>query len=193
MQGVAKVGTSHRSHLHFGVERISDADRLCGFDEQLLELVRDLLYQDETLGSQADLPCIVKPPPNTSLDSFWNIRIVTHDKSIRPTQLHHCLLDDFPCFGGDCGTRSDASRYGRTLNPPVINDIDDIVLLEDQILEDTFRKTSFKHDALKLERASLRVPRVLHQDNIAGQYCWDSHARQLPDRKIPRHDRENRP
>src|SRR5262245_27365449 len=117
----------------------------------MFEFVSDVLDQDETFGSQADLPCILKTPLNAGLDSFRNIPIVTDDKGIGPAQLHHCLLDDFPCFGGDCGTCSDASRYRGTLNTRVINYIDDIVRLEDQILEDTFRKTSFKHDALELE------------------------------------------
>src|SRR5215470_2342156 len=117
----------------------------------MLEFVGDLLYEDETFGSQADLPCILKTPPNTGRNSFRNIRIVTDDKGIRPAQLHHCLLDYFPCLGGDCSTCSDASRYGRTLNTQVINDIDDIVSLKDQILENTFGKTSFKHDAFELE------------------------------------------
>src|SRR5262249_26501226 len=130
MQVVAEVGASHRTHLHFRIERVSDAYRLCRFDEQLLEFVRDLLYQDETFGSQADLPSIAKTPPNASLDSFRNIRIVTDDEGIRSAQLHHCLLDDFPCFRGDCGTGSDASRDRRTLNPRVINHLDDIVPLE---------------------------------------------------------------
>src|SRR5262245_35944576 len=106
----------------------------------MLEFVGDLLYQDKTFGSQADLPCILKTPSDTGLDIFRNIRIVTDDKGIRPTQLHHCLLDDFPRLGGYCRTCTDASRYGRTLNTWVINDIDDIVSLKDQILEDTFRK-----------------------------------------------------
>src|SRR5262245_23840955 len=124
----------------------------------MLEFVGDLLYQDETFGSQADLPCIAKTTPDTGLDSFRNIRIVTNDKGIRPTQLHHGLFDDFTCLGGDCGTGADASSYGRTLNTRIINDIDDIVSLKDQVLEDTFRKTSFKHHALELERTPLRVP-----------------------------------
>src|SRR5215470_10713668 len=124
----------------------------------MLEFVGDLLYEDETFGSQADLPCILKTPPNTGRNSFRNIRIVTDDKGIGPTQLHHCLLDYFPCLGGDCGTCLDASRNRRTLNTRVIDDIYNIVPLEDQILEDTFRKTSFKHHALELERTPLRVP-----------------------------------
>src|SRR5262245_34668580 len=34
---------------------------------------------------------------------------------------------------------------------------------------------------------------MLHQDNVAGQHRRDGHTCELPDRKIPRHNREDRP
>src|SRR5262249_52482856 len=191
MQRVTKVGTSHWSHLHCAIERIADADRLGCLNKQMLKSVSDLFQQDETFGSQTHLPRVMKTRSDTSVNSLWNVRIFTDDESIRSAQLHHGLLDDFPCLGGHGGARPHAPRYGSAPNTRVINDMDDIVSFEDQVLKDTFWKTGFKHDPLELKRTPLGVQRVFHENDIAGQYRWDGHARQLPSRKVPRHDREN--
>src|SRR5262249_43988850 len=130
----------------------------------------------------------MKAAPDGSLNSLRNVRILTDNEGIRSTQFHHGLLDDFPCLGGHGGARTYASRYRCALNPGGINDVDDIVSLDDQILKDPFRKTGLKHDSLELKRTPLRVHRVFHENDVAGQDRWDGHARQLPNGKVPRHD-----
>src|SRR5262249_1552085 len=157
MQRVSKVGTSHWSHLHCGIERIADTDRPSCLNKQLLKAVSDLFQQDETFGSQTHLPRVMKAPSDTSFNSLGNIRIFTDDESIRSAQPHDSLLDDFPCLGGHGGARTHAPRNGSALNTPVIDDFGDIVSSEDQILKDTFWKTGLKHDPLELKRTPLSV------------------------------------
>src|SRR5262249_10611427 len=62
MERVAKVGTSHRSHLHCGIERISETERLRRLNKQMLEFTGDLFQQDEAFGGQTHLARVMKAP-----------------------------------------------------------------------------------------------------------------------------------
>src|SRR5262249_47850370 len=114
VQRVTKVGTGHRPQIHRRIERISDAKRLGGFDERPFELVGDLPYQNEALCSQANLTCVVEPSLDSSRNSLRNVGVFAHDECVRPSQLHHGLLDDPPRFGSYCGTYPHAAGYGST-------------------------------------------------------------------------------
>src|SRR5262249_19341508 len=93
VQSVAKVGASHRSHLHCRIERIADTDRLGCLNKQMLKLLRDFFQQDEAFGRQTYLPRVMKAPFDASRNCLGNIRIFTDNESIRSAQLHHGLLD----------------------------------------------------------------------------------------------------
>src|SRR5262249_55178126 len=151
VQRVTKVDTSHRPQIHRSIERIADAQSLGGFDEQPFEFVRDLPYQNEAFCSQADLTCVVEPSPDSSRNSLRNVGVFANDECVRPSQLHHGLLDDLPRFGRNRGTCPHAAGYGGTLNTPIIDDVDHVVSLENQILAHTFREAGFQHDPLELE------------------------------------------
>src|SRR5262249_50859941 len=150
MQRVTKVGTGHRPQIHRRIERIADAQRLGGFDERPFEFVGDLPYQNEAFCSQADLTCVVEPSPDSSRNSLRNVGVFADDECVRPSQLHHGLLDDLPRF-------AHAAGYGSTVNTPIIDDVDDVVSLENQVLKDTFREFGFQHDPLEFECTSLGV------------------------------------
>src|SRR5262249_49808839 len=98
-----------------------------------------------------DLACVVEPSPDSSRNRLRNVGVFADDECIRPPQLHHGLLDDFPGFGSDCGTCPHAAGDGCALNAPIIDDVDDVVSLENQILKDTFGEAGFEHDPLELE------------------------------------------
>src|SRR5262249_17120918 len=193
VQRVAQVGTGHGSESGRGMEGVANTKCFCRLDKQLFEFIGDFLNKNEAFRSQANLTCVMEPALDTSLDSLWYVSILADDECIGPAQLHHGLLDDFSGFGSDCGTCPHAAGYGSTLNARIVDNVDDVVSLENQILKDTFRESGFQHNALELERTSLSVRRVLHQDDIPGEHRRDGHAGELPDGKIPRHDGEDCP
>jgi hypothetical protein len=78
------------------VHRIANSDRLCRLYKQMLELVGDLLHQDETFGSQADLSCVAETPLNTGRNGLRNIRIFTDDKWVGAPKSITVFLMTFP-------------------------------------------------------------------------------------------------
>src|SRR5262249_12748229 len=151
VQRVTKVGTGHRPQIHRRIERIADAQRLGGFDEQPFEFVGDLAYQNEAFCSQANLTCVVEPRTDSSPNSLRNVGVFDDDECVGPSQFHHGLLDDLPSFGSDRGACPHAAGYGSTLNTSIIDDVNDVVSLDNQVLKDTFREAGFQHDPLELE------------------------------------------
>src|SRR5262249_42977745 len=130
----------HRTQIHRRIERIADAPRLGGFDERPFEFVGDLPYQNEAFCSQADLTCVVEPPPDSSRNSLRNVGVFADDECVGPSQLHHGLLQHLPPFGSDGGTCPHAAGYQSTLNTPIIDDVDDDISVEIQILNVAFRE-----------------------------------------------------
>src|SRR5262249_1502548 len=88
--------------IHRRIERIADAQRLGGFDERPFEFVGDLPHQNEAFCSQANLTCVVEPCADSSRNSLRKIGVFADDECVGPSQFHHGLLDDLPCFGSDC-------------------------------------------------------------------------------------------
>src|SRR5262249_34124193 len=110
---------------------------------------------------------------DTSRDGLRDVRVFAYNECVGAAEFHHSLLDDLARFGSDCGTCPHAASHGSTLNTRIVNNVDDVVSLENQVLKHTFREAGFHHDALELERTSLSVRRVLHQDDIPGEHRRD--------------------
>src|SRR5262245_21839467 len=110
------------------------------------ELVSDLLDQHESFSSKTDLSRVVKTPLNARGHGCRNVRIFTDNEGVGSAQLHHRLLDDFARLGRNSRPGPHAPRHGRALYARVINDTHDVVSLQNQVLKDAFRITSFTHD-----------------------------------------------
>ena len=61
----------------------------------------------------------------------------------------------------------------------------------DEHAEEPVRRARVAEDALHLERATRRVGRVLEQQRVAGHQGGGRRPHDLPEGKVPRHDREH--
>src|SRR5262249_19001436 len=115
-------------------------------------------FQDESLRRQTNLTCIMEAPFETRGHRTWNICIFADDEGVGSAELHDRFLDDSTRLRGNGRAGSDAARYGRALDAPIIDDFYDVLSVQNQVLEDAFRKTGFTHDPLELKRTPLSIP-----------------------------------
>ncbi len=188
---IAQVGARHRSQLIAGVQWITHLESPGCLDKPALELIGDAVDQQKSLGRKADLARVAEPALDAGSHRLGDVGVFKHNERVGATQFHDAFLDHLAGLGRDGGARANASGYGRALDAAVVDDVDDILGAEDQVLEHAFRKAGFQHHSLQLERAALRVGRVLDEHGVARQQRGNAEARHLPKRKVPGHDAEN--
>ena len=91
---------------------------------------------------------------------------------------------------GDCTSGAFAPRERDRRDPRIRDDLLHVAAAPHDRREDTFRKPGVAKNPLDRQRAARHVGGVLQNDDVARGERRRGSAKCLPERKVPRHDRE---
>src|SRR5207253_4933990 len=86
-----------------------------------------------------------------------------------------------------------ATGQGYCFYPRIDNQLFNLIGLDKQRLKNSLVESCATEKLLNRQRALRNVGRVFENPDVAGHYSGRGESEHLPERKIPRHDRQNRP
>src|SRR6185312_9010034 len=104
-------------------------------------------------------------------------------------KLEDGLLDLLPGTRGDLTAGVLAAGERRRRDAIVVEERGNRLRANEQRLKDAVRRACFAEELLERERALRHVRRVLEQPNVARAQSRRGEADDLPEGKVPRHDR----
>ncbi|MNO90651.1 hypothetical protein D3C76_821760 [compost metagenome] len=193
IQFVTQIEAGHRADIGFGGQRIADGQLACGFDKAAGELLDNALLDNQALGRRTDLPGVLVTPDHGRLDGVVEVGIVEHDERIGAAQFQDGLLQHCTGLGADGHAGAHAAGQGDGGDAWVGYRCGNTVRRNVDHLENTFGEACLLERIKQQVGAAHHIRRVLEHVGVAGQQGWNGTAQHLPDREVPRHDRENRP
>ena len=175
-----------------GVHRVADLERLDAFDEAALELVGDRLVHDEALGRDARLAVVDRARLDRGPHRGVEVGARHHDERVAAAELEHVFLITLPAALATAlaGAGAAGERHGG--DPRVVDDALHLVGPDQQRLEAALGEAGAAEEVLDGQRALRHVRGVLEQPDVAGHQRRRGEAEHLPEREVPRHDREHR-
>ena len=116
---------------------------------------------------------------------------ITMNGSLPPSSST-VFLSCRPGGAGHLPARLLAAGQRRARDARIVEDALDLVRVDQQRLERAVRKAGAPEDVLDQQRALRHVRRVLEQHDVAGHQRGRGEPEDLPERKVPRHHREDR-
>jgi hypothetical protein len=146
---------------------------------------------DETLGRNAGLTAVHRAGFDTGLHGLVEIGTGHHDERIASAELQDDLLDLVARFRGDAlsGGFTSGQRGGR--DACVLKNRMNPGRTDQKRLKHPLGESGLAENFLDRQGTLRHVGRVLEQTNISGHQCRGRKTEHLPEREVPRHDRQN--
>src|SRR5262252_3732083 len=161
------------------------------FDELRNELVVDRVHHNKAFGCDARLARILIASPGSDLGGFIDVRVIQYNERIRTTEFEYAGLQLCTCNGRDgssCWFRA-GKRYSRDYG--VTDNVGNLTSRDFQRPENILRQTRPVQNFLELNGASHDVRCMLQDHCITGHDDGTDAPKNLPERVVPWHHREN--
>src|SRR3989454_8528921 len=135
---------------------------------------------------------MTRRPPRSTLFPYTTLSRSEHDDRTPPAELQHRLLQVPPRLLRHLAAGRIAARERHGAYPRVGDDAPHRLVLEEHRPEQPVGETRFPEDAFDLERATRHVGGVLQEPRVPRDERRRGEAKHLPEREVPRHDREHR-
>ena len=191
MQFIAQVETRHRPDVVLLIARVAHLQRRHGVDEFAGERVGNVSFEDEAFRRGAHLAAVLIATGDGGLHRLIQVGIVEHDKGIGATQLKHAFLQRRPRLGANRLAGADAAGDGHRRDAVIIDDLRNAVIGGVHPTEHAIRQAGGGKNLAQQAGAAHHVRGMLQQVAVAGQQDRHRAAQHLPDREVPRHDRQN--
>ena len=156
-------------------------------------LVVNCIGNNEALCCDAGLTGIHHPRFHPSRERVLEFCARHHDKRIAAAELEHALFQ-FASSGARYRTTGAlASSKRDRFHSRILDDFFDGLILDQQGLKNSVFKSGITKNIFNSEGALRNVGRVLEQADIAGHQSRSGKSEDLPEGKIPWHNRENDP
>src|SRR5439155_721296 len=191
MQVVAQVVACLRTDLRLGAERIAHPPRSHLGHEEVEEGLGHRVDDDEALGGDAALAVVDETRLGGGARGGRDVGVLQDDERVAPAELEHGLLELAPGLLRDAAPGAVAAGQRDAAHARVGDDGPDPLRPDEHGAEHTFGQARFPEDPLDLERAARHVRGMLQDPRIARDERRGGEAEDLPEGKVPRHDREH--
>ena len=190
---VAQVLPRHRPHVRRLGQRVAHPDRAHPPHHPFGEVVGDGLVHDHALGRNAALAAVEHAPRHARLHRRLQVGVLEHHVGIAASQLQHARLDLGSRNRGHLPARPGAPGERHRLHPRVAHQVARGLHVHEEIGEHPAREPGGREEIDQLERAARHAGGVLEQHPVARDQGGSRRAHHLPEREVPRHDREHQP
>src|SRR5947209_3774034 len=191
MQFVAPGDRIHWTELCCAVARIAHPESVHCLNESLLELVAYLLDDDETFAGNAALAGIDHARSRATFRRLGDIGVFEHHVRIAAAEFEHAFLQ--PLRGGSRNLAAglDAACERHRLHFVHVDHGFDVAARDEQRAKHVVGETCIAEHAFDRQRTARHIACVFQYRRIAGHQRRRGEAEDLPERKIPWHDRQD--
>src|SRR5262249_24777339 len=192
LQAPENILGGQRANISCGIHGIADLERSHVSDKLRDESVVNGLIDDKALGGDAGLAVIDNAGLNRGSGGTVKIRAGHYDEGVASAQFKHDLLDLPAGRRGHDAARAHAAGKGHGHDARISDDAVHAVWADEQGLKDAFRKAGPAEDFFDRQGALRNIGRMLQQADVARHQRGRGEAEDLPERKVPGHDRQDR-
>src|ERR671917_441675 len=185
------LGCGERAHVRVLVHRVADLQRGHALDVAARKVVGYLLVDDDAFGVDARLAVIEGARRDGGAYGFVQVGARHRDKRVAAAELEHGLLYVPPGLARHLTAGRLAAGERRRPHARVVDDGLDLARGDQERLEGPLGETGPADDVLYGERALGHVGGVLEQTHVSGHERGCCEPEDLPEREVPRHDREH--
>ena len=168
MNAVAQIGARARTDRRRLVGGVAGSLALRECDEAFEERVVNRRDRNEAFGGDATLPGVLKARLHRSFGGAFDVGVVEHDERVGTAEFEHAFFQRRAGGGGDGDAGSFGAGERHRGDARIRDERVDVGVVHQQRREKTVGRAGFTEDALDLQPAARRVPRVLQEHRISG-------------------------
>ena len=174
------------------VKWIADFQRAHALNELVKKPVVNLVGNEEPLPGDARLAAVNGTRFDRGCKRRFEIRARHHNEGVAAAELEHTLFDLPRCRARHCASRFFAPGEGHRLNARIDNRLFHLCGFNQERLKDTVFESGATNDLFNRKRALRHVGGMFQDTDVSRHQSRSGKSKYLPERKIPRHNREDR-
>src|SRR4051812_24077729 len=192
MYALEDLFSCERTEVSLRIERVTNSERTHSINELFDKWFVNFIGNNDSFGCNTGLASVDGARFDRGAQCALEIRAGHDDECIAAAKLQHSFLDLTRGCARDGGSGFLAACHGYRFDARVDDQFLHLWRLDHQRLENAVSKSGVAKDVFNSERALRNIRSVFEQTHVTRKQCRCGKSEDLPERKIPRHDRQYR-